>query len=179
MSSKYNIYAAIFPNGKLYIGQTTRRLRDRREQHKNSTKRHSYPFYNAIKKYGWENVDWKVLFRTSSIEELNYVERWYINKFNTTNITNGYNLKSGGEGGKLHEKTKRKLSKIFSGENSTSAKIDWEQARSIRSEYVFHKPKFIDLANKYKLSRRQIGRILRNEGWVDKNYNPPKFKKNF
>lgn len=176
-SKKFKIYAALFPNEKVYIGQTTRKLKYRQNQHRSSAKRNKWPFYNAIRKYGWSNIKWRVLFRTSSQEELDYVEQWYIKEFDTTNITNGYNLKSGGEGGKLHQKTKDKLSKIFSGENSNTAKLDWTIVREIREKFLKEKPQIQDLAKDFQISRRQIGRILRNQDWIDKNYKAPEFKK--
>lgn len=83
-------------NGKVYIGQTIRTLEQRKWQHldaaKNGCKTH---FYNAIRKYGEENFVFEIIDEASSIQELNELERYYIDKFDT--IKNGYNMVDGGD----------------------------------------------------------------------------------
>lgn len=57
---KYNIYVLIFPNDKLYVGKTQNTdLRWRKgEGYKKQPK-----VYNAILKYGWENIEKKILYK--------------------------------------------------------------------------------------------------------------------
>lgn len=54
------IYKAIFPNGKTYIGQTTRAVKERIQQHKKDSKFKTFVFYRAIRKYGWDSLKWKL-----------------------------------------------------------------------------------------------------------------------
>ena len=50
-------------NNKVYIGQTVKPLSYRISEHKhrfNNTNSHN-KFYNAIKKYGWDNFIWEII----------------------------------------------------------------------------------------------------------------------
>ena len=68
-------------------------------------------FYNALKKYGWDNFDHEILVE-ARLEELDDLERFYIQKFNSNNKEFGYNLESGGNKNKTFaESTLKKLSK--------------------------------------------------------------------
>lgn len=101
-------------NGKMYIGQTIKGLSVRKNIHLNTAKRKncmSY-FHRSIIKYGPENFDWNIICNCTSRTELNKMEIWYINEFNTFK-PNGYNLTLGGggiSGWKHTEKTKEKQS---------------------------------------------------------------------
>ena len=66
------IYKANFPNGKCYIGQTKNELNTRIIQHKSDSKYNTtnIPFYNAIKKYGFDNIVWEIIDEAESPEEL-------------------------------------------------------------------------------------------------------------
>ncbi len=90
------IYSATFPNGKTYIGKTTKCLKDRKYHHMwQATKiRHNYPFYKAIRKYGVENINWEVEATAVSKESLNKLETYFILAYNT--LENGYNHSLGG-----------------------------------------------------------------------------------
>jgi len=85
-------------NDKCYIGQTSKTLAQRKRQHKNSAKRGmGLYFYNAIRKYGWDNFKWSVIEECKSKVELDEMEYHYIKQYDTYN--NGYNLSYGGDGG--------------------------------------------------------------------------------
>lgn len=80
------IYCATFPNGKKYIGQTKRRFVDRYKEHKYASSLDEInlcPFYRAIKKYGFENLDWSILEICESEEYLNDREVYWINEYNS------------------------------------------------------------------------------------------------
>ena len=86
-------------NGKKYIGQTSKfYINDRWCQHKLSARNnHSGYLYNAIRKYGEDNFEFKVILKNIPIDKLNYYECLWIQKLNTK-CPNGYNLTDGGEG---------------------------------------------------------------------------------
>lgn len=95
------IYQAYFKtNGKSYIGQTSRNnLEDRKKEHLQASKDKPYLFYNAIRKYGWNDIEWSVLEECNN-EELNEKEIFYIKKYNTYigfNNCNGYNMTERGD----------------------------------------------------------------------------------
>lgn len=108
-------------NGKSYIGQAFNFIQ-RRVLHKHLSlkKNSSFYFHRAIRKYGWDNFEWKILERCDR-DDLNLSEQWYIRKFDTFNNNFGYNMTTGGEGQKdfkHSEKIKREYSRTRKGKNN-------------------------------------------------------------
>ncbi len=118
-------------NGKKYIGLT-----------KNAEKRfkgngYGYysqnKFYNAIKKYGWNNFNHEILVdNIPTIEEANKLEIYYINLYDSKN--NGYNATLGGDGTKglkhsdeyckrLSENRKGEKNPMFNKPSKTAKKV--------------------------------------------------------
>lgn len=90
-------------NNKKYIGQTNRPKQRKIEHLSHSTKRGaSTHFYNAIRKYGWENFEYKVLETVHADDSntlksiLNNKEIFWINHYDSTNKSKGYNFSLGG-----------------------------------------------------------------------------------
>lgn len=102
-------------NNKVYVGQTTRSLEERKIQHlSNADRGCNFIFHRAIRKHGEDNFDWVVLEKCSNIDKLNKREEQWIKKLNTIS-PNGYNLRSGGENSSVHIGTKNKMSKAHIG----------------------------------------------------------------
>ena len=81
-------------NGKIYIGQTIKKLEVRRKEHERDSKKgRGYYFANAISKYKEENFQWEIIDSASSMKELNYKEGLHIR----WNLGNSYNLVLGGD----------------------------------------------------------------------------------
>lgn len=96
-------------NGKQYVGQTSRTLEQRWREHCSSGSGCTY-LHNAIVKYGKENFKVEQIDIALDQEELDYKEQQYIRCYNTL-VPNGYNLETGGNGGKhLSEITCYKIS---------------------------------------------------------------------
>ncbi len=97
-----SIYKIVFPNGKHYIGLTSRSLEDRQKEHKWSVKSGNYNnlVYRALTKY--EMVDTFELVEidtADTLEELCEKEIGYIQEYNSYYMDgNGYNMTLGGEG---------------------------------------------------------------------------------
>ena len=95
-------------NGKCYVGMT------KNDSPKNRWRYgygycHQPKFYNAIKKYGWDNFEHNIICHCLK-EDVDRLEKYYIQKYDS--INNGYNLDSGGCKMKtLSEATKLKISK--------------------------------------------------------------------
>lgn len=99
-------------NGKIYVGQTTKTLRQRLAKHWSEAKCASRPnnyFHNALLKYGIENFIIEKLDTASSIEELNEKEYYWIEKLHSRDKDIGYNLMTGGKSGIKSEETKELL----------------------------------------------------------------------
>ena len=104
------IYIAIFLSGKSYIGQTIKSLAARKRQHESDARRGSpLPFHAAIRKYGAENISWKIIARADNIAALNAAEISAIAEHNTI-APNGYNANTGGENYIPCGETRAKLS---------------------------------------------------------------------
>ena len=99
-------------DGKIYIGQTVRSMRERWLQH--CRQKDCRYLGNAIKKYGKDAFEVKILTRCNNIQEMNHREEYYIKLFNTI-APNGYNLLHGGNNRRHHEETKKKLKKAITG----------------------------------------------------------------
>lgn len=94
-------------NGKVYVGQTcnlSERWRNNGKNYFNSIK-----FYNAIKKYGWDNFTHEVVYSNLNKQAADKLEKELIHKYNS--IEDGYNLKEGGSRGELSTESLAKMSK--------------------------------------------------------------------
>lgn len=110
-------------NGKCYIGETKKDEPTKRwKQHINTISRGvgCPALGSAVKKYGIENFEFKVLIICFDEDRFIY-EKEYIKKYNTYG-ENGYNMTYGGEGGgfigkKHSEETKKLIKERNSGKN--------------------------------------------------------------
>lgn len=86
-------------NGKVYIGQTTRSLEERKYYHYYRAEHepevtHTH-FINALRKYDKDCFSWEIIDTADSQEELNEKEIGYIQKYDS--IMYGYNTQAGGQ----------------------------------------------------------------------------------
>lgn len=97
-------------NGKKYIGQTIRTIQKRWNEHKwaaTTAQEHSKSkyLYTSMRLYGIENFSIQEVLKISKkdknelLDELNILEKHYIDKYNSLWYQNGYNLVSGGLNG--------------------------------------------------------------------------------
>jgi group I intron endonuclease len=98
----YTIYKAVNEiNGKCYIGFTVNFHR-RKNAHLNRSfnlknKNYHCKLYRAIRKYGWDNFEWEIIYQSLDGEHcLNVMESYFIEFYDSFN--NGYNMTLGGEG---------------------------------------------------------------------------------
>jgi group I intron endonuclease len=99
-------------DGKIYIGQTTQPLIMRWKHHRSMRGNCRY-LKSAFKKYGIDNFDFEMICNCSD-EELDKFEIQYMEEFNSM-VPNGYNLREGGNGGRHHEETKKKIADTLKG----------------------------------------------------------------
>lgn len=110
------IYKATFRNGKSYIGQTTTDLKVRISNHlyKSLTKKSNLLFHNAIRKYGFENVTWKIIKESKNWDDMQEDEKSLI-VLHGTRTPLGYNTTEGGGQLRHSDATKKKLSDMKKG----------------------------------------------------------------
>lgn len=110
----YCVYKHISPSGKIYIGLTAQKVEER--WRKGSGYKKNQAFYNAIQKYGWDNIKHEIVAENLTKEEACKIEIELIKKYDSTNSDKGYNISLGGElswlGIKHTEATKKKMSDI-------------------------------------------------------------------
>jgi group I intron endonuclease len=105
------IYMYTSLSGKRYVGQTWNEQK-RRWEHRSISGKKSV-FHEAIKKYGKDSFVYDILHSNiETQEELNRLESETIARFNTI-APHGYNLTTGGEGGKHHKASKQKLKDMW------------------------------------------------------------------
>lgn len=116
--NNYIVYMHICPNGKKYIGITSKKNPNHRWLNGYGYHNQSL-FYKAILKYGWDNIEHKILYCNISQKQALNLEEELIKLYNTQNINFGYNICKGGEGSTLgykftkEQKQKLSVSKSF------------------------------------------------------------------
>lgn len=162
------VYSATSPINKLYIGQSTQKFSKRKRQHLYAAKRNpKYPFHHAINKYGFDNIEWKILYESDDLEDLNHVEKFYIKEFETLVGQNGYNLASGGLNYEVHESTKKKMSLLKRGEKHPLSRLTRSKVEDIREKYLSGEYTYVLLSKEYGVSRETIVDVVRNRSWKD------------
>ena len=173
-------------NGKKYIGQTTRTLKERIG---NDGKGYSYYIGQAIKKYGWENFETEILEEIES-EDLNELhlklderEIYWIVFYDTTNT--GYNITEGGnsslawtdsmreklsktnKGHPVSDETKRKISEANKGRKrppvSEETRKKLSEANKRRKTFGSRKGQKTSEETKKKLSEAHKGKKMSKE----------------
>lgn len=89
---KYCVYKHTFPDGKVYIGQTRSGETERRWQNGNGYC--GQKVYEAIKRFGWDNIRHEIIADYLTQEEADQLEIQTIKECDATK--NGYNVSLGG-----------------------------------------------------------------------------------
>ena len=107
--------------GKYYIGQTVQGIIRRCKQHihdayhRRERWRNNY-FYNALKYYGPENFEARVILSCPDQKTLDEAETYFISFFGSTNKLVGYNNAVGGGNGPLTEECKKRIREAKAGQ---------------------------------------------------------------
>ena len=102
----YYIYVHITPDGKHYVGKTKKFPKYRWN---NGDGYSTQPFYEAIQKYGWNNIEHAILEYDLTKEEAEKRESHYIKLWNSDNPDFRYNKTSGGTNCKYSKDSKTKM----------------------------------------------------------------------
>lgn len=115
----WTVYKHTSPNGKVYIGITSQKVK-KRWDNGNGYRNNKY-FTRAIKKYGWENFNHEILFEGLTKKQACEMEQHLIEKYDCI-MPKGYNGSKGGEYGMLgvhHSiETRKKLSESHKGQTA-------------------------------------------------------------
>lgn len=178
------IYKLIFPNKKLYIGQTIQNPDVRFRRHINDSFNQNKPNYNskicrAIRKYGknrvavYKKIEFEIII-TANKKDLDGLEMHYIEQLDTFKC--GYNSDKGGKGIKGYRQTKkakRKISdrsKLMTGENATNNKTNQKDINEMRKMYLAG-VKITEIHGRFSyLAYSTVAGIVKNKTWKDDIY---------
>lgn len=115
METQFTIYRHITPDGKSYIGCTSRTIKERWQFGYYHNKR----FNLMVRQYGWSGMQHETLAVVTDEEVAYHIEQEMIAKYQTNNPEFGYNVSCGGKatyaGLKHTEETKDKIRKANTG----------------------------------------------------------------
>ena len=157
------VYKITFPNDKVYIGITNRKLIDRVYDHKEFISHSKQNLYKAFRKYGFENTVWEILEYEKYDEELYELEIKHIKEHNSSDGNFGYNMTEGGGGRNNSRHSKETLVKI-SGSNNHGAKLNETIVENIKLELV-DGVKNSDVARKYNIGVSLVTAIKKCRIW--------------
>lgn len=181
MNENYFVYMHISPSGKKYIGITQDYLK--RWRNGLGYYRNEY-FYNAIKKYGWDNFEHIILAENLSLNEAELMEINLISEHKTTDRNFGYNHAEGGKvnrGYKLSNETRKKLSESHIGIHYIRKPLSKEHNAKLQDgrKRYYEKNKFISPMKgkehseetKKKMSNSQKGKHSGEDNyWYGKHF---------
>lgn len=129
---KWLVYMYTFPNGKVYIGQTSKTI-DKRIGGRNCIGYKKCPIvYNAMLKYGIDNVVKDVLYDGLCSKLANEIEMALIEAYNSTDDRFGYNVTKGGDGGLGTKHSEESLLKMRGENHRLFGKFGSEHPQSKR-----------------------------------------------
>lgn len=155
MNKTYKVYIHKFPNKKVYIGITCCNPKHRWNNGKGYQTQKL--LYRAIQKYGWENIEHKILFTNLTKEEAEQKEIELIAKYKSNKSKYGYNIENGGHINCVNESTKRKISIANKGRIAPNKgkPMSKEQKEKISKS---SKGKIISIETRKKISKANKGR---------------------
>lgn len=153
------IYKITSPSGKIYIGKSIN-IKKRLIKYRNLHCKSQTHLYNSLKKYGFDNHTFEVI-KECTEEELNNLEIFYIDLYKSFNSKFGLNLREGGEGGRMSEETKLKISLLHKGNTHALGKKHSEETKKRCGEA--RKGKTRSEETKKKMSEAQKGKIVSQE----------------
>jgi len=145
----YSIYKATnIINGKSYIGFDSN-WPSRKEQHKKDSKntKKDYCFYNAIRKYGWQNFQFELIYQSKEWHHCkNVMENYFIEEYRTYirfEDCKGYNMTLGGEGtlGYRHTPENKEKVRLLALGNTRTLGLTNEKRKELGYSLITGKPK--------------------------------------
>lgn len=112
---EFCVYIHEIPDGRKYIGMTQQNPNIR--FHNGEGYSFNKPFYDEIKKVGWENIKHYIVKDGLSLQEAAQLEIELIQDYDATNPKNGFNRDNGGSGHGNPRKCKTRGAALRIGEN--------------------------------------------------------------
>ena len=157
--NNYCVYVHVSPSDKHYVGQTKLNFWRRWGADGKGYKKDQPYFHNAINKYGWDNFEHVILKENLTKEEADYWEKYYIQLWDCTNRSKGYNLTNGGDGSKGAKRSEETKEKIR--QSKLRTKLSEETKRKIGAASKGH---YVSKEVKKKIADAQRGEKNHNYG---------------
>ena len=127
------IYKITSPSKKIYIGQSID-CNGRKYRYKSLDCKNQYKIYHSIKKHGWGKHNFEIIHECLP-KELNELEKYYVDLYQTFNSEYGLNCRSGGNSlYKLPLETRLKMSKSrMGGKRTKEQKLRMKSAQQRRN----------------------------------------------
>lgn len=169
---KYKVYKHTFPNGKVYIGITSKK--NVKERWGENGKYYKSQFvYRAIQKYGWENIRHDILFENLTKEQAEQKEIELIALYESNKSNKGYNIQNGGNTqGTMAFSTREKISRLrkeYIKNNGSNWKENFqsEDAQKKRKQKLseYYKNNVVSEQTRQKISKAVKGKT--GHKWTD------------
>lgn len=122
-SNNFKIYKHTTPSGKCYIGYTQQAKLSYRARKNGIGYQYNPAFWNAICKYGWDNIKHEILEDHLTFDEANERERYYIQLYKSNDKRYGYNLTEGSSNPNCTLEIREKIRKAKLGTRRYTSKI--------------------------------------------------------
>lgn len=143
-NNSWTVYVHIVPQkisgydyDKYYVGITSQLSKQRWRNGKGYYSRKNNHFWNAIQKYGWDNIEHEIIAEHLTEDEAKDFEKALIKELDSNNKKYGYNLTCGGDGViglKMSEESK----KLISNKNKKVwENIEYKKSRSGKNHYLY------------------------------------------
>lgn len=163
-------------NGKCYIGQAID-IRSRLVDHINASTKRCNVVYKAIRKYGIDNFDCRVLVTINTFgktqdeikKELNALESFYIQLYNS--YEDGYNMTPGGDSGRLGFKhSEETIQKLREAHKNYKPKRAFDVSKKtygydLLTKTIIHGESIAEASHKTGVDYRSIGQICNNNNY--------------
>lgn len=147
------IYKITSPSNKVYIGQSVN-IYNRFYRYKSLKCKTQPHLYNSLLKYGVSNHKFEVIHECQA-NELNELEKYYIDLYSSFNNKNGLNLKDGGNaGGKCSEITRKKISDSHKGQKAWNKGIPMSSEQYEKVKNTMFKSGGVGLRNGAIISKK-------------------------
>lgn len=169
MDTNWTVYMHITPNNKRYIGITSLDV-EKRWRKGNGYFNHKH-FFNAIKKYGWENIIHKIIFSCLSEKEAKEKEIELIAQYKTYDKNYGYNHTLGGDGRKGDFVSDEQKHKISIANRLKNAYLTEDEVFNIKVD-LLNNLSYSEITKKYNIKYDNLLAIIsgRNYGYIFPNF---------
>lgn len=134
------IYKIVNPQGGIYIGQSINIIRRWSEYSKLKGCGENTRLINSLKKYGFKKHKFEIIHQCEK-EQLNELEIFYIDLFQSFNTEKGLNLHSGGNNHIVSDETREKLRVSHLGQKAWNKGLTKENSEILKKQGLSHSKK--------------------------------------